>query len=78
MKVLFGGCSIVGICYGIYLVTQMSLIGEMMSSKNECETAALDILKSPDPLKASKALDKSCARLVRNGDIAEKVLNKLP
>jgi hypothetical protein len=78
MKTLFGGFSIAGICYGIYLVTQMSLITEMMSSKNDCETGALAALQAPDPRSANEIIDKSCARLVKNADMAEKVLKKLP
>ena len=78
MKALFGGCSILGICYGLYLVTQMTLITEMMSSKNDCETGALAAMQAPDPRSANDIINKSCARLVKNADMAERVLNKLP
>lgn len=78
MKALFGGCSIVGLCYGFYLVTQISVAAEMVTSYSDCLGGATSALQTSDFGSANKVVDKGCARLVRNADVSEKVLNKLP
>ena len=78
MKTLFGGMSVFGFAYVIYLPSQLGVITEMTSAKQECEMSTLKALQSPNTLSAEAIIAEGCARVVRDGDIAEKVLNKLP
>jgi len=59
----------------------ISIAWENFAAQQECGDAAVAVLQSSaglDGAAASNAIDLGCARVVRNGHVAEKALNALP
>ena len=59
----------------------INIAWENFAAQRECGDATVAVLKTEAGLSgaaAGEAIDAGCARLVRNGHVAEKVLNALP
>ncbi len=59
----------------------INIAWENFAAQRECSDAAVAVLQTGAGLNgaaASKAIDAGCARVVRNGHVAERVLNALP
>ncbi len=71
----------VGAAYLIVQVVQMTVVWELMTSTNDCQSAAVEALQSPyatDLSSAEKKTEIACARLEANAEVAERIMRRLP